>query len=85
MQFREVVVLVHHDHIKKKIIIIIIIIIIKLLKEAGRSPLGLSLGGAICFPAIRAISGSVSCCWAVIYSIYPSLCPLLLCNMFNLR
>ena len=54
LQFREVVVLVHHDHIKKKkeIVIIIIIIIIKLLKEAGRCPLGLSLGGAICFPAI---------------------------------
>ena len=56
LQFREVVVLVHHDHIKKKkkkkIVTIIIIIIIKLLKEAGRCPLGLSLGGAICFPAI---------------------------------
>ena len=52
MQFREVVVWVHHDHIKKKKIIINKIIIIKLLKEAGRCTPGAVLGGAICFPAI---------------------------------
>ena len=49
LQFREVVVLVRHDHIKKKINKIIIIII-KLLKEAGRCPPGAVPGWCHLFP-----------------------------------
>ena len=85
LQFREVVVLVHHDHVKKK-------------KKNNNNnnkitqrsrkvpPWGVpfvSLPYELFLAASgQLLLGSMS---YVIYSIYPSLCPLLRCNMFNLR